>query len=202
MNKQFAVRFLMLFILFNFLLFAVGCSTAWVTEAQGIIGALVPAVEGILVILAGLGAKALTPDVWSSVQAWGTTAESDLQNVVAPLIDEYNSALPADQPGILTEIETVLTTITNNLNTILPTLKVTDPATQAKVDALVTEVSDEFQALVALIPVIKNSPTMAAAFKALAVHPMTEKLKSAKQFKHDYNARAAEFGEEYKNWIK
>jgi hypothetical protein len=196
-------RFIALLALFNLLVFLVACSTSWVQEASSIIGALVPAVEGVLVILSGLGAVGLSPSVITAVQAWGTRAQNDLENVVTPLINQYNTAEAAAQPGILTQIETALNTITANLKTILPTLKVENSALQAKITAIVTEVSDEFEALLNLIPVVKGAITPADVMKALAAHPeAVAKLKSAKQFSKDYNAKAGAFGAQYKNWIK
>jgi hypothetical protein len=146
-----------------------------------------PAVQGILVILAGLGAM-VSPGVISSIQAWGTEAQNDLQNVILPLIQQYNAAEAGAQPGILTEIKTALATIVANLGTLLPTLHITDPAKQAQVQAVVTEVADEFQALLNLIPVVEGTVTDHDEIKALLV-----KLKSAKQFKHDFNAAAKPF---------
>jgi hypothetical protein len=196
-------RFIALLALFNLLVFLAACSTSWVQEASSIIGALVPAVEGVLVILSGLGAVGLSPSVITAVQAWGTQAQNDLENVVTPLINQYNTAEAAAQPGILTQIETALNTITANLKTILPTLKVENSALQAKITAIVTEVSDEFEALLNLIPVVKGAVTPADVMKALAAHPeAVAKLKSAKQFSKDYNAKAGAFGSQYKNWIK
>lgn len=202
-NAKFALRVLMAFAIMDMCFLMAGCSTSWVTEATGIIGALIPAVQGILTILAGFGVKTLSPGVMTAVQQWGQTAQSDLQNVVLPLINQYNTAEASAQPGILGEIEAAMQTVTNGLQQILPALKVSDPTTQAKVDAIVTEVSDELQAVLNLIPVIKGSPTPAMAMRALAEKPeAVAKLKSEKQFKHDYNAKAAEFGEQYKNWIR
>jgi hypothetical protein len=196
-------RFIALLALFNLLVFLAACSTSWVQEASSIIGALVPAVEGVLVILSGLGAVGLSPSVITAVQTWGTQAQNDLENVVTPLINQYNTAEAAAQPGILTQIETALNTITANLKTILPTLKVENSALQAKITAIVTEVSDEFEALLNLIPVVKGAVTPADVMKALAAHPeAVAKLKSAKQFSKDYNAKAGAFGAQYKNWIK
>jgi hypothetical protein len=180
-----------------------GCSTSWVTEAESIIGALIPAVQGILLILSGLGVTALSPTVTTAIQGWGAQAMNDLQNVILPLIQKYNAAEATAKPGIASEIETAMSTITGGLTSILPTLKITDPAIQAKVTAIVTEVSDEMTALLNLIPVIKGAATPAAVIQALASKPeLLVKLKSEKQFKHDYNAEAAAFGPQYKNWIK
>ncbi|MGA7288836.1 MAG: hypothetical protein WBX02_12125 [Terriglobales bacterium] len=200
--QRFFVRFLLLYALLNLCLLLCACSTSWVTEAEGIIAALTPAVQGILVLLASLGA-AIAPAVISSIQSWGEQAQNDLQNVVLPLIQQYNTAETTAQPGILTEISTAMATIVNGLTSILPSLHIDDPATQLKVQDVVTEVADEMQALLNLIPVIKGATSPADALRALAAHPeVVTKLKSEKQFKKDYNAKIALCGTQFKNWIK
>jgi hypothetical protein len=205
LNRRFAVRFFALYALLNLIVFSVACSTSWIMEAEAIIGALIPAAQGILVIVSGLGA-AISPTAIASIQSWGTQAQNDLQNVVLPLIQQYNTAEAGAQPGILTQIEAVLATITGNLAAVLPALHVDNAATQAKIEAIVTEISDEFQALINLIPVIKGTPapaTPASVMKALAAHPeAVNKLKSAKQFRKDFNQKAGEFGAQYSGWIK
>ncbi len=203
---KFALRFFALYVLLNLLLFTTGCTTSWVTEASGIIESLIPAVQGILVILSGLGAAALTPSVLTSVQTWGTQAMNDLNNVVLPLIEQYNAAEDSEKPGILTSIQAALNTIATNLATILPTLKITDPVTQEKVTAVITEVQDELNAVVALIPVVQGagaSPTPEALMHAMAAHPeITSNLKSEKQFRSDFNKAAGAFGKQFVNWIR
>lgn len=194
--KRYAIRFLSLYFLLHALLFLCACSTTWVTEAEAIIGALTPAVEGILVILAGLGA-AIPAGALTSIQTWGNQAQADLQNVVLPLIQQYNTAEAGAQPGILTEIKTVLSTISANLTSVLGALKITDPATQAKVSAVIDEFSDELTALLNLVPVLQTSVTDHDEIKALYA-----KLKSAKQFKKDFNKAAGAFGSAYAHWIK
>ena len=202
--SRFLPRFLGLFALLNLILWLTACSTSWITDAEGIIATLIPAVEGIFVLLSSLGA-ALPASALTSIQTWGTAAQNDLQNVVLPLIQQYNAAEAGAKPGILTQIQTVLATITSNLATILPALHVTDPATQAKIQDIVTEVGDEITALMNLIPVIQSAATQSTAdvLKALAAKPeVVGKLKSAGQFKKDFNKDAVAFGQKYKNYLK
>jgi len=202
-NRVMLQRICLVVALVDLTLFLAGCATSWITESESIIGALIPAVQGIMLILAGLGVTALTPSVTTAIQTWGTQAMNDLQNVILPLIQKFQTTEQSAQPGILAEIETGMSTITGGLATILPTLKITDAATQAKVTAIVTEVADEMTALLNLIPVIKSAATPADVLKALAAKPeLLKKLKSEKQFKKDYNKEAAAFGPKFANWIK
>jgi hypothetical protein len=189
--KRFAVRFLLLFALLNLLLFACACSTAWTTEAVNIINVLTPAIESALAILAAFGAG-ISPGAISAIDAWGQQATNDLKNVIAPLIQQYNAAVASAQPGILQEIEAGVTVILNNLSTVLPTLHVTDPATDAKIQAVITAIEAELTSLMNLIPVVQGKVTDHDQVKALL-----NKLKSAKAFKSDYNAKAGVFGKQF-----
>jgi len=180
---------LLLAIVYSILLLS-ACTTTWTSEAQSIISIIEAAIPSLLAILAAFGVT-LAPSVVSAVQSWATQAQLALTQV-ATLITQYETAAASAQPGILTQIETILTTVSNNLESILPTLHVTDPATQAKIVAVFTIVEDELVSLLELIPVIKGEVTDHDAMKALIA-----KVKSAKEFKHDYNIAAGKFGRQY-----
>jgi hypothetical protein len=189
--KRFFVRWLTLYLLLNGLLFLTGCATGWVTEASNIISALTPAIQAALLILASVGA-ALPAGALDSVQNWGQQATQDLQNVVLPLIQAYNAATEGEQPGILIEIKTALTDIVNKLQPILAAIHVTDVALDAKITLVVNEIADEFSALVALIPVLQGNVKDHDEMQALIA-----KVKTAKQFKRDFNKAASAFGKQY-----
>jgi hypothetical protein len=167
------------------------CTASWVSEAVNIINLIVPAIEAALGILTAFG-MGLSPSVLTSVQAWATDATNSLVNVVTPLINQYNTAEATAKPGILTEIQTALNVIVGNLKSILPAIKVTDPATQAKITAVVGAIADELTALVNLVPAIQGTVTSHAELKALV-----GALKSPGEFKADFNAKAGAFGPQY-----
>lgn len=149
-----ASRFLFLSAILWSLVFLCGCTTAWTGEASNIISVLIPAVQAILGLIAALGAK-VPPTALQDITDWGQQAQTALTQIKA-LIDQYNSAEATAKPGLLIEIQTAAETIVNNLNTILPTLHITDLATQQKVTAVANAILAELQALVGVIPALQG----------------------------------------------
>lgn len=186
-------RILLLWTMTWVILLLAGCTTAWTTEATSIITLLGPAISSILGILSAFG-LGLAPTVLATFQKWSVAAGTDLEEVKS-LIDQYNTAEAAAQPGLLVEIQTIISEIAANLSAILPDIKVTDPTTQAKIVAVVQAVSSELEALIALIPALQGKVTGHAELKKL-IHD--NGLKTAKEFKADFNEKAAPFGAAYK----
>ena len=190
MNRGRTLRLASLFILFDTLLFTVGCSAAWTTEASSIIALVVPAIQSALLILSAFG-LGLSPEVMTQVNNWAAQSETALAQVKT-LIEQYSAAEAVAQPGILTEIQTLLATVSSNLNALLPTLHVTNQNTQTKIVAVFEAVSAEIAALLNLVPAIQGKVTAHEELKAL----MTA-LKSPREFREDFNRKAGEFGKEY-----
>lgn len=180
-------------------LFVAACSTSWVQEAQSIVQLLIPAVEAALGILAAAG-LGLPATVVQGVQSWGAQAQGALTQV-ASLIQQYNSVEASAQPGVLIEIQNVLGVVTQNLNQLLPTIKVTNPSTQAKVEAVVQAIADEMTALVNLIPAVQSATASGASahdqLKRIVSDQHFAVLKSAKEFKEQFNKAATQFGSQY-----
>ena len=149
-----ASRFLFLSAILWSLVLLCGCTTAWTGEASNIINVLIPAVEAILGFIAALGAK-VPANAMQDITNWGQQAQAGLQQI-ASLINEYNQAEATAKPGLLVEIQTAAETIVSNLNTLLPTLHITDAATQAKVTAVANAILAELQALVNVIPALQG----------------------------------------------
>lgn len=188
-----ASRFWLLFtIVWCLCAFATGCTTAWTTEASNIISLLVPAISSLLSILSAFGVgKGITTEGFAAIQKWSEEAQRGL-NTVKSLIDQYTTAEASAQPGLLNQIQTALNTVVSNLAAILPAVHITNADTQAKVISIINLVSQELQALVNLVPALKGEVTAHDELKRLIAD-----VKSPKEFKHDYNAAAREFGQEY-----
>jgi hypothetical protein len=186
-----AQKFLALYVLFLLVNLTLGCTTAWTSEASGIITLLVPAIESAIAILAAFG-LGISPTVLTAVQKWAAESVDTLNNVIKPLIDKFNAAEESAKPGILTEIETAVSTVLGGLNSILPAIHVTDPAVQFKITAVITAVQLELTALLNLIPVIQGTVTGHDTVKARIVA-----LKSPDHFKNDFNTAVAPFGKKY-----
>jgi hypothetical protein len=193
--KQFVVKYRKLWFSLFFLMIClhlIACSTAWTSEASSIISLLVPAIEAALGILAAAGVG-LSPNVLTQIQSWATQAQTALAEVKT-LITQYNTAEASAQPGILSKIQTLLNTIASNLTAILPTLHVSDPATDAKVQLVIQAIAGEISALIALLPAVQGAVTSSEELKALI-----EKsgYKHPKEFRKDFNEKAGAFGKQY-----
>ena len=176
-----ASRFLILSAILWSILLLSGCTTAWTGEASNIISVLIPAVQAILGLIAALGAK-IPPNAAQDISDWGTQAQQGLQQIKG-LIDQYNNAEAQAKPGLLIEIQTAAETIVNNLNQILPTLHITDPATQQKITAVANAIMAELQALVGVIPALQGK---------LHLRDIKDMPLDAGHFVHNFNATMTE----------
>src|SRR5450755_4319407 len=165
------------------------CTTSWVTEAQNIITLLGPAITSALAILAAFGVG-LSPAVATAVGAWSKDAITGLGQVKT-MIDQYNAAAATAKPGILTEIQGVLTVIANNLTAILPTIKVTDASTQAKILAVIEAVASEMAALITLVPAVQVAEKSGGKMSIMELMKAFEgaHLKLSHEFKADFNSK-------------
>jgi len=191
-------RFLLTAIAIDALLLLTGCVTSWVAEANSIVALLGPAISAALEILAAFGVG-LSPAVAASIAAWGKDATTALSQV-STLIAQYNTAEAGAQPGILGEIQSLLSTVSANLAALLPTIRITDPATQAKVIAVFNAIAAEIAALVSLLPTLKSASVMedhTAALLQIATAASQCKLRSAHAFAKDFNDKAGVLGKKY-----
>lgn len=186
-HNKLITRIFLLWTMTWIVLLLAGCTATWTQEAINIITLLGPAISSALAILSAFG-LGLSPNVATAVSQWSTSAISGLQQVKT-LIEQYDAAQATAQPGILVEIQNALAAIVSNLSTILPTIKVTDPSTQAKILAVIEAVQSELAALVNLVPAIQGKVTAHEDLKKLVAA-----VKSPKEFKHEFNAAVDAFG--------
>jgi hypothetical protein len=166
-------------------MFATGCSTAWISQAEEIIAAVIPATTNIVTLVEALQGKSISAADLQLIQNAGTQANSDLQ-LISSLITAYNQAEASAQPGILNQIQTVANTVQSNLSALLPALHITDQATQAKITAIVGLVVSEVQSLIAIVPLV--DPNASAAKVAQATRQATKNPPlTARQFILSYN---------------
>jgi hypothetical protein len=166
-----------------------GCSTAWISQAEQIVAALLPAVGNILALVTALQAGNVSAQDLQAIQSAGTQAEADLQ-LVQSLVTEYQKADAQTQPGILNQIQTAIVTAQTNLSAILPALHVKDAATQAKISAVIGVVLSEVQSLAAVVPLV--NPQASAAAVAMAKQQVEKKAPlTANEFVGSYNATMA-----------
>jgi hypothetical protein len=165
-----------------------GCSTAWISQAEEIVAALIPAAANIVALVTALQSGNVSAQDLQSIQNAGSQATADLQ-LIQSLVTEYQKADAQAQPGILNQIQTAIGTAESNLSAILPALHIKDAATQAKITAVVGVVLAEVQSLAAIVPLVSASaaaPTLAAKNAARVGHPRVPL--TAGEFVASYNA--------------
>jgi hypothetical protein len=129
------------------------CSTAWISEAEQIVAVLIPATGNLMAVVMALKGNGVSAADLKAIQSAGSQAEADLQ-LLGSLIAEYQRADATAKPGLLTQIQALMTTVGSNLNGILPGLQIKDAATQAKVTAVVGILVMELQSMASIIPLV------------------------------------------------
>src|SRR5579864_6617263 len=137
----------------------VGCSTAWIGQAEEIVAALVPAAANLVALVAALEGKTVSAADLQTIQNAGAQVGADLQ-LVQSLIAAYQKADAAAQPGILNQIESAINTAQGNLQGLLAALHIKDAATQAKITAVVGVLLSEVESLAAVVPLVKGQSSV------------------------------------------
>jgi hypothetical protein len=168
-----------------------GCSTAWITEAEDIVAALIPAAANLITLIEALQGNGVSAQDLQVMQSASTQAQTDLQ-LINTLVTQYQQATDAAmQASLLAQIQTAITTVQSNLSTLLPALHITDPATQAKVTAVIGLILSEVQSLEAILPAVQPAVTSGGSAAKASAKPKTTKVTpplSASQFRASYNA--------------
>jgi soluble cytochrome b562 len=162
------------------------CSTAWITEAEQIVAALIPATANLVALVATLQGKTVSAADLQTIQSAGSQAGADLQ-LMQSLITQYEKADAAAQPGLLNQIQAAMSAVQATLNGLLPALHITDAATQAKITAVVGILLSEVESVAAIVPLVNASASPAmmtlAAKQVKKQAPLT-----ASKFVSSYNA--------------
>src|SRR5271170_5935255 len=162
------------------------CSTAWISEVEQIVAALIPATANIVTLVATLQGKDVSASDLQRIQSAGTQAEADLQ-LMQSLITRYQKADATAQPGLLNQIQAAMSAVQLTLNGLLPALHIKDAATQAKITAVVGILLSEVQSVAAIVPLVNPSAStemMARAAKQVKKQPPL----TASEFVSSYNA--------------
>jgi hypothetical protein len=167
------------------------CSTAWIAEAEEIVAALIPAAANLLTLIEALQGNGVSTQDLQVMQSASTQAQADLQ-LINTLVTQYQQATDAaTQASLLAQIQTAITTVQSNLSGLLPALHITDPATQAKVTAVIGLILSEVQSLEAILPAVQPAVSLSASVAQASAKTKTKRVKpplSASQFRASYNA--------------
>jgi len=162
------------------------CSTAWMSEAEQIVAALIPATANLVTLVATLQGKNVSAADLQTIQSAGAQAGADLQ-LMQSLITQYQKADAAAQPGLLSQNQVAMGAVQSTLNGVLPALHIKDAATQAKITAVIGILLSEVQSVAAIVPLVNASASpgiMAMAAKQVRKQPPL----TASAFVNSYNA--------------
>jgi hypothetical protein len=167
-------------------LMSVGCTTTWISEAEQIVAALIPATANLMTLAATLQGKTVSVADLQMIQSAGSQAGTELQ-LMQSLIAEYQKADGTARPGLLNQIQAALNAVKSTLNDLLPALHIKDATTQAKIAAVVGTLISEAESVAAIVPLLNGSAPAAMAMKAERQVNKTPPL-SAGEFVTSYNA--------------
>jgi len=162
------------------------CSTAWISEAEQIVAALIPATANLVALVATLQGNNVSTADLQTIESAGTQAGADLQ-LMQSLIEQYQKADAGAQPGLLSQIQVAMSAVQSTINSLLPALHIKDAATQAKITAVVGILLSEVQSVAAIVPLVNPSAStemMARAAKQVKKQPPL----TASEFVSSYNA--------------
>jgi hypothetical protein len=162
------------------------CSTAWISEAEQIVAALIPAMANLVTLVATLEGKNISAADLQTIQNAGAQAGADLQ-LLQSLISTYEKADASAQPGLLNQIQAATSAVQLTLNGLLPALHITDVATAAKITAVVGLLISEVESMTAIVPLVNPGASpgiMATAARQIKKQPPL----TASEFVNSYNA--------------
>jgi hypothetical protein len=163
------------FVLFMccFCLMLCACSVNWVSEVQGSIAAFSPALAAFFALLTAFGVK-IPSSVLTTVQKLQTQITNTLDNVVLPLIEQYNAAEVNAKPGILGQIQSAMASVTSQMGEIETALASAglSASAQAKVNAIWQALVVQVNAITAFLPVIEGDEANVKAAVNAGTVPM------------------------------
>ena len=91
------------------------CSTAWISEAEQIVAALIPATANLETLVATLQGKSISAGDLQTIQSAGAQAGTELQ-LMQSLITQYQKADATAQPELLSQIQTAMSAVQSTLD--------------------------------------------------------------------------------------
>lgn len=176
----------LLAVLLCFTLVLSGCSTSWISEAEQTVAVLLPAAVNIITLVSVLEGKGVSAYDLNLISTRGAEVDADLE-IISSLLTQYQKADATAQPGILSKISITAGVIQANLSYIQAGLHISDPATQAKVAAVVAIVVSEVKSFIAILPIVNPASSPELVRVAILQATKTPPL-NARQFVIAYNA--------------
>jgi hypothetical protein len=161
------------------------CSTAWIGEAEQIVGVMMPGIANVVTLVAMLQGRDTSNADLQTVQSGGAQVEGDLQ-LLQSLITQYERADATGQNSLLRQIQAEISAVQENLTGLMSELHIKDPATQGKITAIVEVLLAEVQSIEAIVPPVNagESQMMRFAQQSARIRPPL----SASEFVSSYDA--------------
>jgi hypothetical protein len=178
-------RFATVFFLFNVIFLFSGCSASWIGAVQALMPAISAAISAVFAFISALTGKTIPASVTAAIQKVQADISATLTNVQTLLAEVAQNA----SQTVLSQIESAFQSVVSNLSSILSGLSITDPATQSKLQSLISLAVAAVEAVLAIIPLAskavgeKDEAHLLAADKAV-----TSSIKNThKVLKADYH---------------
>jgi hypothetical protein len=184
--KDAGMRKAMMVAVLTGMLMWMACTTAWISEAEQIVAALIPAVGNLVTLAASLPSDNVSPADLETIQNAGAQALADLQ-LMQSLIQQYPKADAAAQPGLLSQTQVAMSSAQSILNGLLPALHIKDAATEAKITAVVGILLSQVQSAAAIVPLVEAGAS-AKMMTLSARQANKQPPRNAREFIGSYNA--------------
>jgi hypothetical protein len=185
MKKKAEIKKALMVVMLSGTLMWMACSTEWISEAEEIIAALIPATANLVTLAATLQGKSVTVADLQTIRSAGAEAGTELQ-LMQSLIPQYQKADASAQAGLLNQIQVAMSAVQSTLNGLMPALHITDAATLAKIAAVVEILVSEVESVAGIVPLLRTSSPgmMTRAARQVRKQPAV----SAIEFASRYNA--------------
>ncbi|MGH9449833.1 MAG: hypothetical protein ACRD11_04750 [Terriglobia bacterium] len=153
------------------------CGVAqWVKAARQILPVVLPMVTNLVTAVSLLQGKTVSPTDFTTISNTSNQISSDL-NLVGQLVNQYETSPNATT---VEKINSALQDVSTNLNGLLASLHISDPATIQKITAVTTLISSEMNSIIQILPAV-SSGQLGAPRQGAAL-PL-----SAAELKRQYN---------------
>lgn len=143
-----------------------GCTISQTDEFVEILNLMSPAVEGIVPIVA-----LTNPAAVGAVQTTVTTFENSVKEATN-LYTQWKSASAAAQPGVLNQLQAVVSGLKLNVNEIVMSAHITNPVHAAAVDGIVASVLDEIANIAGIVGKVNVAGGTTTAASKVILHAM------------------------------
>ena len=129
-------------------LFLTGCTAAWITAVSAMLPSILAVANAIVAFAASLQGKTVSASTYSTLQKWETDLATEIAAVQAIVAQIKASATTT----LIGQFQTAMQAVSQQFNSILTGLNVTDSATVAKFTQFLSLGIAAVSAVLALVP--------------------------------------------------